>query len=163
VRLACLLGAALVVAACAGPLTPAPAADGDSGHEGYYYPRISSSEVYTARARTLEDSDRQRRLGFVALMLGQQLELPYPPQHILFAKGEQAERMIVVGFGDSFATLYRARAVMAGMTSLVRTTPLFQDLRVDDFFTFYDLLKMLGFRELVISDGRAYAHRVTIE
>jgi hypothetical protein len=141
----------------------APPSSTESIHEGYYYPSISSREVYHARARPLGDSDRTRRLGFVTLMLGQQLDLHYPPQHILFAKGDDAEKMIILGFGDSFATLYRARAVMAGMTALVRDTALFQELQVDDLFTFYDLATMLGFKEIVLSNGSSYAHRVSLE
>jgi hypothetical protein len=144
-------------------LAASPPSSTESQHEGYYYPPITSREVYRARARVLADSDRTRRLGFVTLMLGQQLELSYPPQYILFAKGEQSEKMIIVGFGDSFATLYRARAVMAGMTALVRDTELFHDLQVDDLFTFYDLAKLLGFKEIVLSDGSSYAHRVALE
>ena len=140
-----------------------PPSSTESQHEGYYYPAISSREVYHARAQPLADSDRTRRLGFVTLMLGQQLDLQYPPQHILFAKGDDAEKMIIIGFGDSFATLYRARAVMAGITALVRDTPLFQDLQVDDLFTFYDLAVLLGFKEIVLSDGISYAHRVTLD
>jgi hypothetical protein len=169
VRHAFIVSAVLALAACvempaAAPAAPSqPASNEESRHEGYYYPPISSQETYQARARTLDDSDKQRRLGFVSIMLAQQLDLSYPPQHILFAKGDDADKLIIVGFGDSFETLYRARAVMAGMTVLVRETDLFRAFRVEDFFTFYDLLKMLGFRELVISDGRAYAHRVTIE
>jgi hypothetical protein len=140
-----------------------PPSSTESQHEGYYYPSISSREIYHARARPLDDSDRTRRLGFVTLMLGQQLDLHYPPQHILFAKGDDAEKMIILGFGDSFATLYRARAVMAGMTALVRDTALFQELQVDDLFTFYDLATLLGFREIVLSNGSSYAHRVSLE
>jgi hypothetical protein len=173
VRFICLAAALAALAACAElppgsspSAMPAPAAGAageESRHEGYYYPRVSSQEVYKARARTLDDSDKQRRLGFIAILLAQQLELPYPPQHILFGKGDEAEKMIVIGFGDSFVTLYRARAVMAALTVLARDTPLFHEFQVDDLFTFYDLAKLLGFKEIVLSDGRLYAHRVTLE
>jgi len=166
-RVACLIAALLALAGCAlpaeAPPPPRAAATGESTHEGYYYPPVGSSEVYRARARVLDDSDRQRRLGFVVLMLAQQLDLPYPPQYMLFAKGDEAEKMIVVGFGESFATLYRARAVMAGLTALARETPLFRDAAVDDLFTFYDLARLLGFREIVLSDGETYAHRIALE
>jgi hypothetical protein len=146
-----------LLAACA---APPPETTGESRHEGYYYPTIGSSEVYEARAQALEDSDRLRRLGFVAVMLGQQLELPYPPAYMLFAKGDDAEKMIIVGLREDFDTLYRARAQMAALTTIARESPLFQDLGVNDVFTFYDLAKMLGFREIVLSDGKNYAHRV---
>jgi hypothetical protein len=52
---------------------------------------------------------------------------------------------------------------MAGLTVLARDTPLFREFQVDDLFTFYDLAKLLGFKEIVLSDGRIYAHRVTLE
>ena len=34
-------------------------------HEGYYYPTVTSRETYVARAITLPDSDRARRIGFI--------------------------------------------------------------------------------------------------
>jgi hypothetical protein len=161
-----LLCAALL--ACMPAVSPPEATPPDpnvseSQHEGYYYPRLTSNEVYKARAKPLTDSDRQRRLGFIALMLGQQLDLPYPPQRIMFAKGDQAEKMIIIGFSDTFATLYRARAVLAAYTALARQTDLFREFEVDDFFTFFDLAKLLGFKEITLSDGRAWAHRVALE
>src|SRR5690606_13916607 len=53
VRIFTLFLAALL-GACTMPGT-APLQVGESRHEGYYYPPISSSEVYNARAATLED------------------------------------------------------------------------------------------------------------
>jgi hypothetical protein len=158
---------ALALGGCAELAEPAattPAATSDeSRHEGYYYPRVSSSEVYKARARPLTDSDKDRRLGFVAIMLSGQLDQPYPPQHVLYAKGDQAEKMIIVGLSERFETLYRARAVLAGLTVLARQSPLFQDFEVDDLFTFFDLAKLLGFKDIVLSDGKTWAHRITLE
>jgi hypothetical protein len=79
---------------------------------------------------------------------------------MLFAKGDNAEKMIIVGLREDFDTLYRARAQMAALTTIARESPLFQDLGVNDVFTFYDLATMLGFKEIVLSDGKNYAHRV---
>jgi hypothetical protein len=162
-RAASLALVALLSACASAPPAPQQTQSGESRHEGYYYPTLTSSEVFVARARALEDSDKQRRLGFVAVMLGQQLELPYPPAYLLFAKGEQAEKMIVVGMSPAFDTLHRARAHMASLTTIARQSPLFEDLGVNDSFTFYDLATLLGFREIVLSDGRSYAHRVTLK
>ena len=44
-------------------LAPAPA--GADQHVGYYYPPPQTIETYQARAETLQDSDRSRRIGFV--------------------------------------------------------------------------------------------------
>jgi hypothetical protein len=151
----------LLLGACAETSGTVPRVS-ENRHELYYYPRISSEESYEARARVLPDSDRSRRLGYVAVMLQQQAEREYAPPYVLFAKGEDSERMIIVGLDDRFSTLYRARAYMAGLTALARQTQLFRDFEVTELFTFYDLAHLMGFREIVLSDGRSWAHRVTL-
>jgi len=156
------LAALVVAAALAGCAQMQAGAETGNRHEGYYYPTVSSTEFYKPRAQALEDSDRARRLGFVAVMLAQQLELPYPPSYMLFAKGDQAEKMIIIGLGEDFDTIYRARAHMAALTTIARQSPLFQDLGTEESFTFYDLAEMLGFREIVLSDGKTYAHRIRL-
>jgi hypothetical protein len=133
-------------------------------HEGYYYPTIKSRETYESRAQSLPDSDRQRRLSFVSLLSQQQAERPYPPRYAMFAKGEEAEKFILVGFENSgINTIYRARALFAAMTNLARLTPLFQELQVDDLFTFFDLLKLLGFTQITVSDGDKFTHQITLK
>ncbi len=133
-------------------------------HEGYYYPTIKSRETYTSRAQELPDSDRQRRLSFVSLLAQQQAERPYPPRYAMFAKGEEAEKFILIGFeGSGINTIYRARALFAAMTNLARLTPLFQELQVDDLFTFFDLLKLLGFTQITVSDGDKFTHQIALK
>ena len=41
--------------------------------------------------------------------------------------------------------------------------PIFQELGVQEWFTFFDLAKMLGFKQITISDGRDFAHQVIME
>ena len=152
-------------------LGPAPAGaqddaqnDGESRHEGYYYPTPQTVETYVARAETLEDSDRTRRIGFVVELTGQMLSNPYPPEFAVFAKGDHAEKLLIVAMRDGVIdTVYRARALFAMLTSVSRATPLFQDYGVAEVFTFFDLLKILGFSQLTISDGDGFAHQVLIE
>lgn len=133
-------------------------------HEGYYYPTVKSRETYTSRAQELPDSDRQRRLSFVSLLAQQQAERPYPPRYAMFAKGEEAEKFILIGFeGSGINTIYRARALFAAMTNLARLTPLFQELQVDDLFTFFDLLKLLGFTQITVSDGDKFTHQIMLK
>ena len=72
--------------------------------------------------------------------------------------------MIIVATGDSgFRTIYQARALLAQLTATARGTPLFRELKVEDLFTFFDLAKMLGFNQIVISDGESFSHKVSIE
>ena len=60
-------------------------------------------------------------------------------------------------------TVYRARALLATLTSVARTTPAFRAYGVEDLFTFYDLLKLMGFERITVTDGDAYAFQVDIE
>lgn len=138
-------------------------AGADDRHAGYYYPDIMSEETYRARAQTMPEADREVRLGFVSAHTAEQMGRNYPPRYALFAKGEDAEKLIIVGLDDSFATLFRARGVLAQLTAQARTTTLFRNLAVEDFFTFFDLAKMLGFEQITVTDGDDYAHRIDIE
>jgi hypothetical protein len=148
-------------AAKASPTTPSN--DEESRHEGYYYPKLTTSEVYKARTRVLPQMDRASRLLFMSSITRDQASAGYAPRFAAFAKGDQAEKMIIIGLDDgSFDTLFRARAVMAALSSLARTTPLLRDANLDDVLTFYDLAHLLGFKEINVSDGRKWAHRITL-
>lgn len=157
---ACLLVLLLAMLAPAAHAQERP----DDRHVGYYYPPPQSLETYPARSQTLPDSDRVRRIGFVIELTQQMLNNPYAPEFAVFAKGTEAEKLLIVALKDDVLdTIYRARALLAMLTSVARATPLFRDAGVADYFTFFDLLKILGFTQLTISDGDNFAHQVTIE
>lgn len=141
----------------------ATAAENDR-HAGYYYPPISSREEYQARAQMMPEATNDTRLDFVTTMAYRQNQRPYPPSFIMFAKGERFERLIIVAIGSNgFQGLYQARAVLAQMTSIARTTPIFRENNVQDMLTFLDMARMLGFEELTVSDGHSFAHRITLK
>jgi len=153
---------ALACALLAGALS-APAAAGDR-HAGYYYPIPATSETYQARAETLEGADRKRRILFVTELTNQMLANDYPPPFALFAKGAEAEKMIITSLYDNgYNTLYRMRGLLAMLSARARVTPIFRELQVEDKFTFFDLLKLLGFEQLTVTDGERFAHQVFIE
>lgn len=140
------------------------AQEGESRHEGYYYPKPAQVETYAARVGTLPDSDRLRRLGFVTGLTQQLTDARYAPSYAIFAKGDEAEKMIIVGLVDGqLNTIYRVRALLANFTALARLTPFFRENTVPDRATFFDLLKLLGFTQITITDGVAFAHQVLIE
>jgi hypothetical protein len=140
------------------------AADAADRHAGYYYPEPTSIETYVARAGTLPRAGREMRIGFVTGMTAQQLSASYPPPFAIFAKGEQAQKLLIVSLSDNgFHTLFQARALLAQLTSVARASDLFRDMGVEDFFTFFDLAKLLGFELITISDGDTFAHQVLIE
>ncbi|HCH57125.1 MAG TPA: hypothetical protein DEV64_08545 [Rhodospirillaceae bacterium] len=61
------------------------------------------------------------------------------------------------------ATPFRARAVLATLTLRVRAWSLFAELSVHNLFTFYDLAKLLGFKQITLSDGRNWSHRIKLK
>lgn len=133
-------------------------------HAGYYYPTPASTETYVARAQTLQEADRSLRIGFVTGITNQILQQPYPPTAAIFAKGAEGQKLIIVALEDGrIDTLYRARAIFANMTAVARVMPLFRELGVEGWFTFFDLAKLLGFEQITITDGRDFAHQVIID
>ncbi len=156
-----LLLAACILALAAPPTT---AAETDDSHAGYYYPEPTSVEVYEARAKPLKEADRRRRIGFVVSVVNDTLARPYSPPVSVFAKGGEAEKLIIVSnVAGRLDTLYRVRAYLATLTSSARVTPIFRQLQVEDWFTFLDLAKLLGFKQITISDGEDFAHQIILK
>ncbi len=133
-------------------------------HAGYYYPIPATSEVYKARAVTLPDASRKRRILFVTELTNQMINSAYPPPVAIFAKGEQAEKLIITAlYDDGYNTLYRMRGLLAMLSARARTTPIFRAYEVEDLFTFFDLLKLLGFEQLTVTDGDRFAHQIELK
>lgn len=156
------------IAAMAAPMALAAVVSGAAAaadrHAGYYYPEPVSTEVYVARSRTMEEADRGLRVGFVTGITNQLLAKPFPPTAAIFAKGAEGQKLIIVALEDGrIDTLYRARAIFANLTAVARVMPIMRDLGVQEWFTFFDLAKMMGFTQITISDGRDFAHQVTLE
>ena len=158
ILIAALAAVAVALAAFA---DPASAAD---RHAGYYYPKPASTEVYKARAKTLSDAGRRQRILFVVNVVEDMNNRPFPPGLAFFAKGAEAEKLIIISNHDKrLNTVYRVRALLAQLTGSARATKLFKDFAVDDLFTFLDMLKLMGFTQVTISDGDGFAHQVKIE
>ena len=140
-------------------------AGADERHDGYYYPVPATQETYRARVRTLPEASRETRVGFVTnITNGMITNNPYPPQFAMFAKGARKEKLIIVALrDDSYNTIYRVRALLAQLTAVARTTRIFQEQMKPDHLTFLDLIKMLGFERLTVSDGKNFAHRIDID
>lgn len=142
----------------------AAAQEGESRHEGYYYPKPATVEVYPARVETLPETGRSLRLGFVTGLTKQLGDANYAPYYAVFAKGDEAEKLIIVGMIDGqLDTIYRARGLFATFTAQARLTPFFREHTAAEQATFFDLLKLLGFDQVTVTDGVAFAHQVLIE
>lgn len=130
--------------------------------EGYYYPPITSAEVFERTLAATPDANRAVRIGFVTQVTQQQLQAPSTPRYVMFAKGGEAEEMIIMALDDQvFASLFRARAIMAQLSAPARQTAFFVEKKLVDVATFYDMLKIMGFKTLTLSDGLRWTHQVT--
>lgn len=131
---------------------------------GYHYPQVTSSEEFTRVIRPTGVASKEVRVDFITQLTKAQLAAPSAPQYAFFAKGAGATELIVVGLDDqTFKTLYRARGVMAQMTANVRSSPIFAGQNLQFLATFYDLLQILEFDSLVLSDGATWSHRVAFK
>lgn len=147
-----------VVMLSAGLNTPIAAAQ---EREEYYFPPITSSEVFDRTLAQTPPADRSVRVAFVTQVTRQQLTAPHPPRYALFVKGARSTELVIIALDDQiFATLYRARAVMAQLSAPARTTDFFVEQNLTDVATFYDMLKIMGFESLTLSDGVNWTHKV---
>lgn len=132
--------------------------------EGYYYPEIASEEVFKRDMIEGPPADREVRVRFITQITKAQLAAPENPPFVIFEKGAESQHMIIVALNDEvFRTLHRARAVLAQLTANARGTEFFRESGVDIRATWFDLAKMLGFEDVVISDGHSWSHRVILE
>ena len=152
-----------IPAALAAALLAAGAASADDRHDDYYYPAVTSRETYDARSEPRRDATREVRIGFIVAETEGQAQRPYPPRYAIFAKGDEAEKLVIVGFDDSFRTLYRARALLAQLTARARGTALLRNMGVEDVYTFLDVARLLGFKQVTLSDGASWAHQIALE
>lgn len=131
---------------------------------GYYYPPITSEEVFDRTLASAPKAIGSVRTAFITEVTKNQLKSPSKPRISIFAKGSKKQHLIVVALDDEvFDTLFRARAVMAQLTSHARTTPFFKKNGIQFDATWYDLAKILGFEDIVLSDGKTWSHKVAIK
>ncbi len=134
-----------------------------AGRDSYYYPPVNSEEVFARDLALAPIPRRAVRVGLITRITRTQLAAPESPRFVIFAKGDEAKHMIIIALDDQvFKTVYRARAVLTQLTSNVRSADFFTS-NIEDYATWFDLAKLLGFDDLVISDGATWSHRVIFE
>lgn len=145
-------------------LVSSMAAAAEDRREGYYYPQITSEEVFDRTLIRAPDAISEVRTAFITEITKALLKAPANPRFSIFTKGEKDRHMIIVALDDDvFKTLYRARAILAQLTSNARSTPFFQANNFQFEATWFDLAKLLGFEDIVITDGDTWAHKIVIQ
>jgi hypothetical protein len=133
-------------------------------HAGYYYPEPVTKEVYRPRSRKVMGANKQARIALVANIANVVLNTAgYPPQYAIFSRGERQEKLIIVGIRDgAYNTIFRTRALLAQLTAVARTTRVIQEQMKPGDLTFLDLLNLMGFEQMTISDGKSFSHQIII-
>ncbi len=140
-----------------------PKAD-DDRYVGYYYPKPTAVETYTSPMQTIAGAERAQRVQFATVVSQGTIQSAYRVPYSVFVKGEKADKMIIVGLQPGeMSTIYRARAILANMTTMSRLSPFFQERTIAEDANFFDLLKLLGFQQITISDGDKFTHQVNIK
>ena len=157
------MAAALVVCAHAGTVASNTARAAAPAHFLItLFPR--KTETYASQMQTINGVGRAERIQFVTVVSQGTLQASYRVPYAVFAKGERADHLIVVGLhSGELNTIYRIRALLANMTTMSRTSPFFQEHTVAEDATFFDLLKLLGFQDVTVSDGEKITHQVTLK
>lgn len=169
-NIATFVAAAVAFAALpvlAQPAKPAPAAAApavEDKYVGYYYPKPTTVENYASPMQTIQGAERAQRVQFVTVVSQGTIQSAYRVPYSVFVKGDKAEKMIIVGLQPGeLASIYRIRAILANMTTMSRLSPFFQERTVAEDANFYDLLKMLGFTQLTVTDGEKLSYQVNIK
>ena len=153
--------------ALAQPAKPAPAAAAPAAEDkyvGYYYPKPTTVENYTSAMQMIAGAERPQRVQFVTVVSQGTIQSAYRVPYSVFVKGDKAEKLILVGLQPGeLNSIYRIRAILANMTTMSRLSPFFQERTVAEDANFYDLLKMLGFTQLTVTDGEKLAYQVNIK
>ena len=140
-----------------------PKAD-DDRYVGYYYPKPTAIETYTSPMQTIAGAERAQRVQFATVVSQGTIQSAYRVPYAVFVKGEKADKMIIVGLQPGeMSTIFRARAILANMTTMSRLSPVFQARTIAEDANFFDLLKLLGFQQITISDGDKFTHQVNIK
>jgi hypothetical protein len=140
-----------------------PKAD-DDRYVGYYYPKPTAIETYTSPMQTIAGAERAQRVQFATVVSQGTIQSAYRVPYAVFVKGEKADKMIIVGLQPGeMSTIFRARAILANMTTMSRLSPFFQERTIAEDANFFDLLKLLGFQQITISDGDKFTHQVNIK
>ena len=136
----------------------------DDKYVGYYYPKPTAIENYTSPMQTIAGAERAQRVQFATVVSQGTIQSAYRVPYSVFVKGEKADKMIIVGLQPGeMSTIYRARAILANMTTMSRLSPFFQERTIAEDANFFDLLKLLGFQQITISDGDKFTHQVNIK
>lgn len=133
-------------------------------HAGYYYPDPVTTEDYASPLRRLPLVTKRSRVGLVVGLNEKQLARNFSPGYHMFAKGEESQKLIVISVEtDRYQTIFQLRALLATMSTMARTSPLFANSGSPESLNFLDLCKMAGFTQVTLTNGIDLSHQIFVK
>lgn len=131
--------------------------------EGTYYPQISSVETPDIRFAQMAGVGPQERRFFTDQV---NLAATTPGRTVPIvaqAVGENRETLVLIYLdAEGAMTPFLARAILARLTSVSRFAPAIAEMGVSSEFDIYNMAAVLGFEQIIVSDGRDFAHQANL-
>lgn len=138
------------------------AVDARSG-AGTYYPAVTSRDAPDIRFVRMAGVGPQQREFFVdqiniaAVTPGRTMSI------VAQAIGEDRDTLVILYLGDEGEmTPYLARGLLARMTSVTRSAPAIAGMGLSSEFDIYNMAAVLGFRRIIVTDGRDFSHQADL-
>ncbi len=129
-----------------------------------YFPKPSVTRTVIAQSGLIQEASPLNRQNLADFMNVEISNRPYPPHMSVQVLGVKGEALLITAHQNDFInSTYRAEAAMARFSSLTRTMPVFVQSGIGPYVNFTDMLAMLGFKALILSDGVAFAYQVNIQ
>ena len=132
---------------------------------GYGYPKPAGSEVVS----TIVNDDVPKpafevRVQAVTNITQNLAQRPYPPLALQWTEGDEHDIFVMMDTGSlNVNTVYKARALVKAMSSAIRNNQLFQQYGVESYASIFDLLKLAGFEQLVVTNGDDFSYAFIID
>jgi hypothetical protein len=169
-RRVAILGMLGALGACAsGPLAgasnvepKAASAVNQQAGVGVFFPAPTSAETRELPFSMGADPGFQRRL-FFADQVNLAAVNSAAPVIVQAVGAEQRTLVFTLVDTTSEPTPYIARAMMARATSIIRFAPAIAEMGISQDLDVYSIAGILGFKSIVVTDGRKFAHDVRLQ
>ena len=138
-------------------------AESETG-EGQFFPRVTATEVRPVRFGAMGGASPEQRQYFTDRVnmetSGRGLAAPIVVQ----STGDDQDVLVVMvsGFHEPL-TPYISRGLLARMTSIIRFAPTITEMRLSQELDIYDVAAVLGFTQIVVTDGREVSFGTKLE
>jgi len=132
--------------------------------EGYTYPKPQQVEVVETLVNQTQALPYQVRVQVATSILEMGSQRPYFPNMVPVIEGDDSKTLVLVDLGDAnIDSVYKARAMVSAVTSLMRNNPLFLEYGVESDATMFDMLKIWGFERLIVTNAKDFSHEFQIK